>query len=232
MGFYTLPRIIQGKVSLDRVDDFLKNTELLDSFTEKANVNSDEHEHEWYDNFSNEIGFHAAVFSWSNKANGPLARSRRNFNLQITDELTFKRNCINLIIGPTGSGKTSLLMALLGEMHYIPSSPNSWVNLPRGGGVAYAAQESWVQNETIRENIVFGAPFDEARYNKVIYQCELERDLMLFEDGDHTEVGEKGLTISGGQKARITLARAIYSSADILLLDDASILHYPFLWYN
>ncbi|KAG5722122.1 ATP-binding cassette transporter abc4, partial [Termitomyces sp. T112] len=111
-------------------------------------------------------------------------------------------------------------MALLGEMHFIPSSPDSWFNLPRSCGVAYAAQESWVLNTTIKNNILFGAPFDEQRYNKVIYQCALIGDLELLKAGDLTEVGEKGLTLSGGQKARLTLARAIYSSAEILLLDD------------
>jgi ABC-type multidrug transport system fused ATPase/permease subunit len=72
----------------------------------------------------------------------------------------------------------------------------------------------------LQENIVFGSPFDEARYKAVIDQCGLERDISLFEAGDATEVGEKGLTLSGGQKARITLARAIYSRAEIILLDD------------
>ncbi len=71
-----------------------------------------------------------------------------------------------------------------------------------------------------QENILFGAEFDEQRYKKVIRQCGLKRDLTLFDAGDQTEVGEKGLTLSGGQKARITLARAIYSSASIILLDD------------
>lgn len=125
-----------------------------------------------------------------------------------------------------------------GEMHFTPSTPGSWYNLPRGGGVAYAAQESWVLNETIRDNILFGSEYDEERYQKVLYQCALERDLELFEAGDKSEVGEKGawsfvfwarvralkhiagLTLSGGQKARCTLARAIYSKAEILLLDD------------
>ncbi|KAH9480783.1 ATP-binding cassette transporter abc4 [Psilocybe cubensis] len=97
---------------------------------------------------------------------------------------------------------------------------DSWYNLPREGGVAYAAQESWVQNQTIRENILFGSSYDEIRYQKVINQCALKHDLELFEAGDNTEVGEKGLTLSGGQKARLTLARAVYSSAEILLLDD------------
>ena len=115
------------------------------------------------------IGFRDATFTWSSDADGALTPSRRNFKLRVEPELWFKRGGINLIIGPTGSGKTSLLMALLGkssaavlrwrtpelmteagEMHFEPHSPGSWFNLPRDGGVAYAAQESWVQNETIR----------------------------------------------------------------------------------
>ena len=134
--------------------------------------------------------------------------------------MVFKQGKINLIVGPTGCGKTSLLMALLGELHYVPSGPDSWFNLPRENGVAYAAQESWVQNETIRDNILFGSEFDENRYRKVIHQCGLSKDLTLFEAGDKTEVGEKGLTLSGGQKARVTLARAVYSRAQVLILDD------------
>lgn len=125
-----------------------------------------------------------------------------------------------MIVGPTGCGKTSLLMALLGELHYVPSGPDSWFNLPRENGVAYAAQESWVQNETIRDNILFGSEFDEVRYRKVVHQCGLSQDLTQFEAGDKTEVGEKGLTLSGGQKARVTIARAVYSQAQLLIFDD------------
>ncbi|KAJ7283148.1 P-loop containing nucleoside triphosphate hydrolase protein [Mycena rebaudengoi] len=166
------------------------------------------------------IGFRNATFSWSKDTDGALTPSRRKFLLKIEEELIFERGRINLVVGPTGSGKTSLLHALLGEMHWIPSSPDSWYNLPRGAGVAYAAQESWVLNETIKDNIIFDTPLDEERYKKVIYQCALEQDLDLFQAGDQTEVGEKGLTLSGGQKARLTLARAVYSTASILLLDD------------
>ena len=146
--------------------------------------------------------------------------TRRNFNLRIEGEVIFKQGKINLIVGPTGCGKTSLLMALLGELHYVPSGPDSWFNLPRESGVAYAAQESWVQNDTIRDNILFCSEFDEVRYRKVIHQCGLGKDLAMFEAGDKTEVGEKGLTLSGGQKARVTLARAVYSQARVLILDD------------
>ena len=111
------------------------------------------------------IGFRDAVFAWSNES-GALTPSKRKFRLRIDDEVYFQPGRINLVIGPTGSGKTSVLMALLGEwmsvilrvllichsgeMHFMPSGPTSWFNLPRKGGVAYAAQESWVQNETIR----------------------------------------------------------------------------------
>ncbi|KAF8816575.1 hypothetical protein BYT27DRAFT_7127650, partial [Phlegmacium glaucopus] len=210
--------MIQGKVSLDRMTEFLHKTELLDSFADKPPHIVDIPTTTQYED---EIGFKNATFSWSVESpSGTSTPSNRTFRLHIGGEQLFKRDCINLIIGPTGSGKTSVLMALLGEMHFIPSTADVWFNLPRKGGVAYAAQESWVQNETIRDNILFGSAYDEVRYRKVLHQCALERDLELFDAGDKTEVGERGLTLSGGQKARVTLARAIYSSAEILLLDD------------
>jgi ABC-type iron transport system FetAB ATPase subunit len=92
--------------------------------------------------------------------------SLRKFRLQIEGELVFRRGQFSLIVGPTGSGKTSLLMALLGEIHFIPAGPGSWFNLPRGGGVAFAAQESWVLSQTIKDNIIFGSPYNEERYHK------------------------------------------------------------------
>ncbi|KAF9480291.1 multidrug resistance-associated ABC transporter [Pholiota conissans] len=211
-------QLTKGKVSLDRVGKFLRETELLDEYADQIENNthlvqaSDHHD---------VIGFRDAVFTWSMESDdGTQTPSSRLFKLKIEGDLTFKQNAINLIVGPTGSGKTSILMALLGEMHFTPSAVDSWSSLPRSGGIAYAAQESWVQNETIRDNILFGSPYDEERYEKVITQCALKRDFELFEAGDRTEVGEKGLTLSGGQKARVTLARAVYSSAQIILLDD------------
>ncbi|KAI9444465.1 P-loop containing nucleoside triphosphate hydrolase protein [Lactarius indigo] len=212
--FRMIPMFIQARVSLDRVNDFLQDTELLDEFAnaDKASERVVLADASHFD--QDVIGFRNASFTWSNdRTDGMLTPSHRRFTLRVQGELLFKRGCFNLIIGPTGSGKTSLLMALLGEMHFVPMSPNSWYHLPREGGVSYAAQESW-------DNILFGAPYDEERYNKVIYQCGLQRDLSLFDAGDKTEVGEKGLTLSGGQKARVTLARAVYSSSQILILDD------------
>ncbi|KAL0572670.1 hypothetical protein V5O48_009294 [Marasmius crinis-equi] len=211
-----LGNAIVAKVSLDRIDEFLIETELLDDFDpnpKSYTINRTPRD---------DIAIHEALFTWTSEVDKTSsASSDRRFVLAVDQEtLSFKKGGFNLIVGPTGSGKTSLLMALLGEMHYIPVAQDSHVSLPRAGGVAYAAQESWVQNETIRQNIVFSSPFDAARYKKVIHQCALERDLELFAAGDQTEVGEKGITLSGGQKARITLARAVYSQAKVLLLDD------------
>ncbi|KAF7304266.1 hypothetical protein HMN09_00827900 [Mycena chlorophos] len=203
----------RGKVSLDRVDEFLSQTELLDSFAKEAVVEAMDEPP------SDLIGFQDAHFTWSrdapSEADGTATPSRR-FVLKVPGELLFKRGAINLVVGPTGSvgcsspvshplimqqGKTSLLMALLGEMHATRAGPTSWYNLPRTGGVAFAAQESWVLNDTIKNNILFHAPYDAQRYQQ-------------------TEVGEHGRTLSGGQRARVTLARAIYSFSEIVLLDD------------
>ncbi|KAF7324829.1 ATP-binding cassette transporter [Mycena kentingensis (nom. inval.)] len=219
---FCVKMIVRARVSLNRLNEFLNKTELLDKFTQDASglesaVVMDEPD-------SSLIGFRDASFAWSKEApteeDGMLTPSSRRFILKIEGELFFKPRSINLVVGPTGSGKTSLLMALLGEMHAVHAGPGAWFNLPRAQGVAFAAQESWVLNETIKKNILFNSPYDAARYNQVIHQCCLERDLELFDAGDETEVGEKGITLSGGQKARVTLARAIYSTSQIFILDD------------
>ncbi|TFK76836.1 P-loop containing nucleoside triphosphate hydrolase protein [Pluteus cervinus] len=216
--FFVVMDLLSGKVSLDRLTDFLQNTELLDAYSEKPSRSHNGHNAHLA---QDQIGFKDASFAWtSENTDRTFGSSKRDFRLRIDAGLTFKKGCINLILGPAGSGKTSLLMALLGEMHFIPTGPQSWFHLPREGGVAYVPQGSWVQNETVRDNIVFNSPFDETRYQKVLYQCALEQDFRLFHAGDRTEVGERGLALNGGQKARITLARAIYSQAKIILLDD------------
>lgn len=140
--------------------------------------------------------------------------------------LEFPRGQLTLLSGATGSGKSSLLLALLGEMERVQGQIvlSKSTRIEAGTGlyysVAYAAQSPWLQHATIQDNILFGSPFDQERYRAVIKACALERDLELFDAGDQTEIGEKGISLSGGQKARVALARAVYSRAKTVLLDD------------
>ncbi|KAF6747838.1 multidrug resistance-associated ABC transporter [Ephemerocybe angulata] len=211
----TLTEYVKARVSVGRMNSFFRDTELLDAFEDT------ESDGPTPTSLSGDvIGFRNACFAWSREAVGGESTPSSQFRLTVPGDLQFLKGKVNLIVGPTGAGKTSLLMALLGEMHFTPTHPDSGFNLPRAGGVALSVQESWVLNETIRDNILFHSPYDEVRYKKVLNQCALEQDLELFEAGDLTEVGERGLTLSGGQKARLTLARAIYSKAEIILLDD------------
>lgn len=118
------------------------------------------------------------------------------------------------IIGPVGAGKSSLIQAILGELPLESGEIN--IN----GVVSYASQEPWLFSGTVRTNILFGQPMDRERYRQVVKKCALERDFTLLPHGDKTIVGERGQSLSGGQKARISLARACYRNASIYLLDD------------
>ncbi|KAL4488820.1 hypothetical protein ABPG72_016473 [Tetrahymena utriculariae] len=121
------------------------------------------------------------------------------------------------IVGQVASGKSSLLLAILGEM--VKTSGNLKIN----GSIAYIPQSPWLQNSSLRDNIIFGLPFEEDKYYKVIEKCQLTVDLQnkeVFPLGDLTEIGERGVNLSGGQKQRIGIARAVYSNADIYLIDD------------
>ncbi|KAK4689027.1 hypothetical protein P7C73_g1078, partial [Tremellales sp. Uapishka_1] len=201
--------LIGAKVSLERLNNFLHGTEMLDKYEKEAVKVPAEH--------STAVCIRDATFYWTSASK--RGRGGRQFCLEV-DKITFPDKVMSVVAGPTGCGKTSLLMALLGEMAFEPRSAQSMFNLPRGGGVSYAAQDSWVMADTIKNNILFGTAFDAERYNMVIRQCALERDLELFAAGDETELGEKGLNASGGQKARISLARAFYARSAIVLLDD------------
>ncbi|XP_061290380.1 ATP-binding cassette sub-family C member 4-like [Bos javanicus] len=118
------------------------------------------------------------------------------------------------VVGPVGAGKSSLLSAVLGEL------PPSQGQVSVHGRIVYVSQQPWVFSGTVRSNILFGKKYEEERYEKVIKACALEEDLQFLENGDLTVVGDRGTTLSGGQKARVSLARALYQNADIYLLDD------------
>uniref|UniRef100_A0A146LYI9 Cystic fibrosis transmembrane conductance regulator n=6 Tax=Lygus hesperus TaxID=30085 RepID=A0A146LYI9_LYGHE len=130
----------------------------------------------------------------------------------VSIEVTSKQ--LAVIIGPVGSGKTSLLHTFLRELPLTSGS------LEVKGTISYASQEPWLFQGNVRQNILFGLPYDKERYRRVIKVCSLKTDLEMFPYGDKTIVGERGVSLSGGQRARINLARAVYKDADIYLLDD------------
>uniref|UniRef100_A0A8C1ND70 ATP-binding cassette, sub-family C (CFTR/MRP), member 3 n=1 Tax=Cyprinus carpio TaxID=7962 RepID=A0A8C1ND70_CYPCA len=118
------------------------------------------------------------------------------------------------VVGHVGCGKTSLVCALLGEMEKLEGQ------ISIRGSVAYVPQQAWIQNATVRDNILFGRPYVEQKYRCVLEACALTPDLEVLPGGDQTEIGEKGINLSGGQRQRVSLARALYSEADVYLLDD------------
>lgn len=216
-----IAHVQEAKVSIDRVEEFLQEDET-DKYKQLGPDNLDE-------TGKAVIGFRDATFIWGSQDaiadDGSMA-----FRLMDLD-CDFKIGKLNVIAGPTGSGKTSLLMALLGEMTLVKGD----VYLPGGRSredvrvdpetglaetCAYVAQSAWLVNANIKENILFSAPYDARRYRNVIVACALERDLEILDNGDETLVGEKGITLSGGQKQRISLARAVYSNSRHILLDD------------
>ncbi|KAI2473026.1 ABC transporter [Annulohypoxylon bovei var. microspora] len=128
--------------------------------------------------------------------------------------ISFVEGGLNVVTGQSGSGKTTLLMSILGETLLEDGT----ITCPED--IAYASQSPWLQNETIRDNILFNSPFEQARYDRVINACGLPIDFDEFPERDGTEVGENGASLSGGQKSRVALARALYSKASVILLDD------------
>nr|XP_006822844.1 PREDICTED: ATP-binding cassette sub-family C member 9-like [Saccoglossus kowalevskii] len=147
-------------------------------------------------------------FAWDRDVDAALLR---NINLQIpTGTLT-------MIVGMVGSGKSSLLSALLKELTTLSGT----VQFNRARcKISYGPQKPWLQNVSLRNNIVFGSKFDYKRYQTVLEVCALHPDINILPAGDQTEIGEKGINLSGGQKQRISVARALYSQTDIVLLDD------------
>jgi ABC-type multidrug transport system fused ATPase/permease subunit len=152
------------------------------------------------------ISIKNGTFSWEPNAGHPTLS---NINLEI------EVGSLVAIVGRTGEGKTSIVSAFLGE---IPAISGSQATLR--GKVAYVPQVSWIFNATVRDNILFGSSYDPERYNRAIHASALRQDLTLFPSGDLTEIGERGVNISGGQKQHVSIARAIYANADVFLFDD------------
>ncbi|VDN89059.1 unnamed protein product [Brugia pahangi] len=130
------------------------------------------------------------------------------------DYLTIPKRSLIAVVGRVGSGKSSLLSAILGEMEKLKGC------IGVSGQIAIVSQEPWIQNSNLRDNVLFGKQFDQKYYDKIMEACALVKDLAILPNGDATEIGEKGINLSGGQKARVALARAVYQNRDNYLLDD------------
>uniref|UniRef100_A0A673LTC3 Canalicular multispecific organic anion transporter 1-like n=1 Tax=Sinocyclocheilus rhinocerous TaxID=307959 RepID=A0A673LTC3_9TELE len=143
-----------------------------------------------------------------------IARDDSHMIILFSVSLDIKPGRLVAVVGAVGSGKTSLISALLGELHSLKGR----INIK--GSVAFVPQQAWIQNATLKDNVLFGSDVNEERYRSVVEGCALGPDLDLLPGRDQTEIGEKGINLSGGQKQRVSLARAVYSSADVYLLDD------------
>ncbi|XP_022796748.1 multidrug resistance-associated protein 4-like [Stylophora pistillata] len=223
----------EAYVSLSRIEDFLILEDLLsisgDQCIEDKAITLKEKSVELPNNFT-------VMGSQSEKSEEkPLTDLRVNpfeIGTLYVSNLTFKEmkrkdefilqdvefiaasGTLTVVTGPVGSGKSTLLSAIAGEMSDIRGT------MSRHGTFVYAPQVAWVFSGTLRENILFGEWYDESRYTRVVEACALTQDFQQFPNGDQTVVGERGAVLSGGQRARVNLARAVYVDADLYLLDD------------
>uniref|UniRef100_A0A1I8HPH1 Multidrug resistance-associated protein 1 n=1 Tax=Macrostomum lignano TaxID=282301 RepID=A0A1I8HPH1_9PLAT len=187
---------VNAYVSVKRIEEFLSEKEIDEMTVSKLPFTENE----------NPIEIQHASFTW-NRDDPSLLLKHVNISVQ--------HSKLVALVGKVGCGKSSLLQSILGETHKV-----SGVVTVRGS-VAYVPQEAWIQNLTVRDNILFGRDFDQARYDEAALRaCQLEKDLQLLTAGDATEIGERGINLSGGQKQRVSLARAVYQDSDIYLLDD------------
>ncbi|CAH1098767.1 unnamed protein product [Psylliodes chrysocephalus] len=207
----------EAKVSIGRIEKFL----LLDEIERKSITNSTKNSKEpnsnqitrseetYYEKGLKEdtggIELHDVTASWMPNS---IVPTLVNVNLHV------KSGALCCVVGDVGAGKSSLLQLLLKEL------PVSSGKLNVNGAIAYASQEPWLFVSNVRDNILFGKPYDQHKYRQVVKVCSLDKDFKQFPFGDKSLVGERGTSLSGGQKARVNLARAVYSEADIYLLDD------------
>ncbi|XP_048349014.1 multidrug resistance-associated protein 1-like isoform X2 [Sphaerodactylus townsendi] len=196
LPLFDLPTVIsaaaQAKVSLGRLENFLSSEEL-----DPQNINTDYRG-------DHAVRFVNASFRWKKIGTTTLHKL----------SVTIPEGSLVAIVGQVGAGKSSFLSAVLGEMEKIEGTAQ------RKGSVAYVSQQAWIQNSTLQENILFGSELNKLYYKRVLEACALSPDLEQLPMGDQTEIGERGVNISGGQKQRVSLARAVYSNANLYLLDD------------
>ncbi|TBU41809.1 P-loop containing nucleoside triphosphate hydrolase protein [Dichomitus squalens] len=225
-------QLLRSKVALDRIATYLDEDEIDGQVSNLQRNPVDEEDpglaivdgsFRW-----NSIGTDTSNAGESVAApifNTSASSAHHDFELKNIN-IVFPEDRLTLVTGPTAGGKTALLMALLGEMTTLHgrvfTSKNSSKIDDRGllRSISYAAQTPWLRHQSIRENVLFGFPYNDDRYRAVIECCALIPDLEMLEDGDATEIGTRGVTLSGGQKARVALARAIYAPTKYVLLDD------------
>nr|XP_055221298.1 multidrug resistance-associated protein 1 isoform X5 [Gorilla gorilla gorilla] len=188
--------IVQASVSLKRLRIFLSHEELEPDSIERRPVKDG--------GGTNSITVRNATFTWARS--DPPTLNGITFSIP--------EGALVAVVGQVGCGKSSLLSALLAEMDKVEG------HVAIKGSVAYVPQQAWIQNDSLQENILFGCQLEEPYYRSVIQACALLPDLEILPSGDRTEIGEKGMNLSGGQKQRVSLARAVYSNADIYLFDD------------
>ncbi|XP_072595854.1 ATP-binding cassette sub-family C member 2 isoform X2 [Vulpes vulpes] len=184
--------MLQASVSRERLEKYLGGDDL-DTSAIRRDSSSDK-----------AVQFSEASFTWDQDSEATI----RDVNLDIMP------GQLVAVVGTVGSGKSSLMSAMLGEMEDVHG------HITIKGTIAYVPQQSWIQNGTIKDNILFGSKLDEKRYQQVLEACALLPDLEVLPGGDLAEIGEKGINLSGGQKQRISLARATYQNSDIYVLDD------------
>ncbi|KAJ3412595.1 hypothetical protein HDV05_000463 [Chytridiales sp. JEL 0842] len=222
----TVVQLMDAWVSFRRVETFLGEAEL-EGVGELGVKFFDEESCEGGKAFGVDTGFvgfrDASIgYSTSTTRASSNGENMHNDDDDLQDSFTLKNlkvefphGKLTALIGPTASGKSTLLASLLCETHLLSG------HISLGSRkVAYVPQTPWLLNDTIRENILFGQPFDEHQYVATLKACALVKDLKDLPEGDFTQIGERGLAISGGQRQRISLARALYSNADVVLLDD------------
>ncbi|KAH0736468.1 hypothetical protein KY285_012175 [Solanum tuberosum] len=190
-----LSAVIQVKVSFDRINSFLLEDEIKPEDIVKSPREDSDHS----------VCIVDGHFTWDPESPDALLK-KLNFQARRGQKIA--------VCGPVGAGKSSFLYAILGEMPKTAGTVHVY------GSIAYVSQTAWIQSGTVRDNILFGKSMDENKYHEAVKVSALDKDIDSFDYGDLTEIGQRGLNMSGGQKQRIQLARAVYSDADIYVLDD------------